>query len=112
MTDPHDREPVSQEVIACWRKNYGLDKRTPAEAARWWHDNLDRKAPAGCVAALGIALDDMDMLRAEIERLRDGLEGAIECVESWAAYAPDYFKTKHDLAGELQRLRKLLDGAA
>ena len=43
--------------------------------------------------------------RAEIERLRAALADAIECVESWSAYAPPYFGAKHNLAGDLARLR-------
>lgn len=52
---------------------------------------------------------------AEVERLtreRDGLAkalaDAIECVESWSAYASDYYREKHDLAGDLARLRAAL----
>lgn len=46
--------------------------------------------------------------RDRITALEAGLEDAIECVEAWAAYADDYFKDKHDLAGDLARLRALL----
>jgi len=55
---------------------------------------------------------DADRVVARALAVRKGLEDAIECVESWSAYAPDYFKTKHGLADDLQRLRKVLDGAA
>ena len=51
-------------------------------------------------------------LRATIDRLTAGLRDAIECVESWAAYADDYFATKHDLAGDLARLRAALKGTS
>jgi hypothetical protein len=64
LGDPHDREPVDQATIDCWRANYGLDKRTPADAAKWWSDNMRGLAPAGCVAALGVALDELEALRA------------------------------------------------
>ena len=70
MSDPHDREPVDQATIDCWRTNYGLDKRTPAQAASWWGDNLRGLAPSGCVAALGVALDELDALRKDAERYR------------------------------------------
>ena len=70
MSDPHDREPVDQATIDCWRANYGLDKRTPAEAAKWWSDSMRGLAPSGCVAALGVALDELDALRKEAERYR------------------------------------------
>lgn len=61
----HEAEPVDQATIDCWRVNYGLDKRTPAEAAKWWGDNLRGLAPSGCVAALGVALEELDALRTE-----------------------------------------------
>ena len=64
LGDPHDRQPVDQATIDCWRANYGLDKRTPAKAAKWWSESLGGVAPAGCVAALGVALDELEALRA------------------------------------------------
>ena len=70
MSDPHDREPVDQATIDCWRANYGLDKRTPAEAAKWWSDRMRGLAPSGCVAALGVALDELAALRKDAERYR------------------------------------------
>ena len=60
MSDPHDTEPVDQATIDCWRTNYGLDKRTPSEAAAWWHDNCGGLAPSGSVAALGVALYEIE----------------------------------------------------
>ena len=91
MSDPHDREPVDQDTIDCWRANYGLDKRTPAEAAKWWSDSMRGLAPSGCVAALGVALDELDALRKAAERYRwlrdrayfDGDEGA---ATAWCVY--------------------------
>ena len=70
MSDPHDREPVDQATIDCWRANYGLDKRTPAQAAQWWSENMRGFAPSGCVAALGVALDELAALRKDAERYR------------------------------------------
>ena len=69
MSDPHDREPIAKATIDCWRVNYGLDKRTPRDAAQWWHDNLGGHAPSGCVAALGVALDEIDRLNAELSKI-------------------------------------------
>ena len=55
-----------------WRENietnYGLDYQSPAEAMRWWAKNGG--APAGAVAALGCALQEIDRLRAEDEELK------------------------------------------
>jgi hypothetical protein len=62
---------IDAKMVADWRINYGLDTRTPAEAMRWWHDNMDGKAPAGAVAALGLCIDEIERLRAENEVLRE-----------------------------------------
>ena len=70
MSDPHDREPIDQATIDCWRTNYGLDKRTPAQAARYWSEACAGMAPAGAVAALGVALDELDAERKDAERYR------------------------------------------
>lgn len=67
MTDPHDRDPIDQGTLDAWRATYGLDKRTPRDAAQWWSDSLRGLAPAGAVAALGVALDDLDALRTALQ---------------------------------------------
>lgn len=43
--------------------------------------------------------------------LVEALEEARELVESWGAYAPQYFQEKHDLAGDLVRLDAALAAA-
>jgi uncharacterized protein YciI len=57
---------LSDDIISAWKINYGLDTRGPADAARWWCENMDNKAPAGAVAALGFALVWIERLRAEL----------------------------------------------
>ena len=52
--------------------------------------------------------DEVERLQARVRELETALGDAIECVESWAAYATDYFREKHDLAGDLARLRAAL----
>ena len=44
-------------------------------------------------------------LQSENARLRAALHSAADYVESWGAYADDYFKCKHDLAGDVKRIR-------
>lgn len=61
---------IDAKMLSDWRINYGLVGRTHAEAMRWWHDNMDGKAPAGAVAALGLCIDEIERLTAENERLR------------------------------------------
>lgn len=48
-------------------------------------------------------------LEARVRELEGTLRDAIESVESWAAYAGDYFRKKHDLAGNLAELRAALN---
>lgn len=50
-------------------------------------------------------------LTAENERLREAMADAIECLGDWGAYAPDYFKEKWDLDGDLAHLRGALSGS-
>lgn len=49
-------------------------------------------------------------LVARADRLEAALRDAIECVEGWGAYAPEYFKNRWDLAGDMKRLRGALEG--
>jgi hypothetical protein len=42
--------------------------------------------------------------KALVEALRE----AAECVEAWGAYADPYFQEKHDLAGDVARIRSAL----
>ncbi len=48
-------------------------------------------------------------LRAENERLRTALRDARECVQAWSGYASEYFREKHDLAGDLARIDAALE---
>lgn len=59
-------EPITQDMIDAWRINYGLEKRSPQDAMRWWHDQSNGMAPAGAVAALGMCLIELERLRAAL----------------------------------------------
>jgi hypothetical protein len=54
---------ITQDMIDCWRGNYGLDTRSPADAMRYWSDTGAGMSPAGAVAALGLLLEERDRLR-------------------------------------------------
>jgi hypothetical protein len=45
---------------------------------------------------------------ARIAMLESKLLDAIECTAMWGAYASAYFQEKHDLAGDLKRLKSAL----
>ena len=49
-----------------------------------------------------------EQLQAENKKLRTALRLAVDAVEHWASYASPYFQEKHDLAGDLQKLRAAL----
>ena len=54
----------------------------------------------------------MDELRAEREANRELLREfaeAVDDIESWGAYASDYFQKKHDLDGTVERYRALIE---
>lgn len=63
-------EPITQDMIDCWRVNYGLDTRSPADAARWWDEHYKGMAPAGAVAALGLLLAERATLDAAVAAAR------------------------------------------
>lgn len=71
---------LAPDLIATWRTNYGLDRRTPEEAMRWWSDNNIGQAPAGAVAALGLCLDAIARLTHERDEWRDA--DRAECEEN------------------------------
>lgn len=48
---------------------------------------------------------------AERDRLREALEFALESIESWGCYATEYFRQKHNLDGDLKRVRQALEEA-
>ena len=51
---------------------------------------------------------ERDALKVENEKLRAALRVAMDAVEYWASYASLYAHEKHDLAGDLQKLRAAL----
>lgn len=48
---------------------------------------------------------------SDVDRIQDletALAEAITLIQDWGAYADDYFQEKHDLAGDVARLRAVL----
>lgn len=50
----------------------------------------------------------LEHANARIAELEGALREAIESVEDWAGYASEYFREKHDLEGEVKKLRAAL----
>ncbi len=85
---------VTPEMIECWKINYGLDKRTPEQAALWWQEESHGMAPAGAVAALGLCILEIERLRAAPAAVPD-LEDALAAY--WdAAYTEGQQGRTHD----------------
>ena len=59
---------VTQDVIDCWRVNYGLDK-TPHDLHAFWADRV----PSGAALALKAACDEIKRLRGICASVHDGL---------------------------------------
>lgn len=104
---------IDAETINCWKLNYGLDNRTPADAMRWWHDNDNGRAPAGAVAALGLCLDEIEALKATISRREkdnaDALELLSSDVEEKHRLNMEYANAVLDLRATISRLREYAD---
>ena len=58
-------ERVTQEMIDCWRVNYGLDKAPHDLHAFWGYE-----APSGAVLALKAACDEIESMHKDAERYR------------------------------------------
>lgn len=87
---------ITDDMVATWKMNYGLDTRGPAEAMKWWVDAMDGRAPAGAVAALGLLLEERDELRKDAERYRfvrdaDKSDGLISDIALYAMDALDEY---------------------
>jgi hypothetical protein len=61
---------ITQDMIDCWRVNYGLGDRTPEDAARWWEETPRGMAPSGAVAALGLLMQEREAMARDAERYR------------------------------------------
>ncbi len=66
---------IDDETIRCWRINYKLDTLTPEGAATWWYSNNKGMAPASAIGALGMALEEIERLKQELQDAEDELYG-------------------------------------
>jgi hypothetical protein len=63
---------------------------------------IERDSLWSSMAAALAAADAVDPVRAE---LVGALRDAVEMIEFWSGYASDYFKEKHDLDGDIAKVR-------
>lgn len=97
---------ITPEMIECWRKNYGIDKERPEEAAKWWADHCDGMAPAGAVAALGLLLQKRvtveEAVAAERERCATLCEQVAMDCECWEEGGTDGAIAARSCAGAIR----------
>ena len=70
MEDQSDTPIITAEMVHNWRINYGLDVRSPRQAAAWWSEQYQGFAPAGAVAALGLCLEKITTATRERDEAR------------------------------------------
>jgi hypothetical protein len=66
--------------------------------------------PSPIAGRLREAIDEIARLRAENAELKDKLIEAVDSIETWAAYADEYFQAKWGLRDELAGYRAFLSG--
>lgn len=71
---------IDADTIATWRINYGLEGRTPAEAAKYWQDGIYGAAPSGAVAVLGTCINEFERLRSDYDLLKRAVNESGDCL--------------------------------
>lgn len=67
---------LDDETIRTWKANYKLDTMTPEGAMTWWYANNNGMAPAAAIAALGLALKEIERLKREVVSIFEDLQDA------------------------------------
>jgi hypothetical protein len=106
----NDIPRVTPKVVADWKTNYGLLTRSPKEASQYWRDQsqigAECSAPAGAVAALGTAIQEIERLWAEQDDARTTIVG-LESERSHYASERDTEVAAHAITQE--ELGKAMD---
>lgn len=84
-------------------------RNVPKDARQIYeHDCMhSQNIPFGRIAAE--AADTIEAQAERIRMLREALADAIVCVQDWSAYVAPYYLEKHDLHGDVKRLRAALE---
>jgi hypothetical protein len=70
-----------------------------------WADQLDTARAASEAVTFEALAGENRELHTELERLRGALIEAADAIESWGAYAGEYFQQKWDLQGDVTAAR-------
>ena len=92
-----------QEIVRPKRENECLTLDHWRIRAYYLEGNWSR-----CSHACAIEQTKREQAEARAERLAEALREARDAIEDWAGYASDYFREKHDLAGDLAKIDALL----
>lgn len=95
--------PVAQRLE--WTEPDGLKATHFVPVGRYAHEAADELEHREKYA------EQMNEVLKENERLQEILKEAREMVEHWAGYASEYFKDKHNLAGDLAKLDAAIKAA-
>jgi hypothetical protein len=77
---------------------------------RWVHATGETPRASGYVIDQDCAEAAAELRRLHElnQELLESLKDAADAIEHWGAYAPDYFKTKHDLQADIDRARDII----
>jgi hypothetical protein len=95
IPDPFDVEPVHINITTA----------SSVESLR----ALTQKAPSVEVVYSDTLRARISTLEALTDQLAEALRDAMENMDGWASYASDYFRTKHNLSGDLAEIASALD---
>ncbi|HAM74174.1 MAG TPA: hypothetical protein DCQ09_00730 [Alcanivorax sp.] len=98
-------EYLEAQVEACSSRN-SSDVDRVAELER--EAALSRDLAVDAEKLVRAVQTDYYRARERAVKLEEALAEAITLIQDWGAYADDYFQHKHDLAGDVARLRALL----
>jgi hypothetical protein len=68
-------------------------------------NGVDRELYAEVILQRNAFASEVAKLRADLAAAKKELEEAADDIAAWGAYAGDYFKDKHDLEGDVARVR-------
>ena len=109
MTDYTELKRLAEDAIDDSRCRHDFQMEVTPKVVLEMIDALD--VQAGSIEAVQAANQrlaaERDKLRTQNQALVEALEDATDEIESWGAYASEYFQEKHDLAGNVAKFRAI-----